>query len=451
MEGDGELIFCIQNNFKQLYAILIDQFTGNIDYRGTKGKTPLMWACERGRESIAHDLINRGADPNLTDDFGASALLYASKNANADKSYIDIISLLIRKSVDVNLKDSEGNTPLSNAFLGKSLRAMRLLIKAGADVNVCKIHDLLRREDVFYEDYIMYINLLLDSGLKITDNNIFPQYFIRDNQERHDLIRKIVLAGYDVQNILLGENFVCDLESVKFLVDLGANPLATKSTKNLNFSAFGNICKRSCVKDLNVIDILKFMLERGVDINQRSCFVFSVYDPLAVFDGNILSMIYHNSRRFNVNTIEMFKFFIENGVNVNDIPKSATGDKPPIWISLFEFFIRYGRYDLMILLIESGAKDVIENIRNYKEDRWGFLNDFLIRVSHILEIDLDNSVMNYFNLRNYSKTIDKRIMDEFIDKLTEPLLEQLKESYRKRELIRTNCINNWNNITKYVG
>ena len=44
--------------------------------------TPLMRACESGAEDIAALLLKRGANPNLRDEFGRTALTYARESGN---------------------------------------------------------------------------------------------------------------------------------------------------------------------------------------------------------------------------------------------------------------------------------------------------------------------------------------------------------------------------------
>ena len=76
-------------------------------------------------------MITKGFDVNAQDDDKWSALHYATQNY-----YTEIVKLLIKNNADVNIKDSNGNTPLSNAVFhcpDGSGDLIYLLRKAGAD------------------------------------------------------------------------------------------------------------------------------------------------------------------------------------------------------------------------------------------------------------------------------------------------------------------------------
>lgn len=69
--------------------------------------TPLMYAARQGSTGAARVLAEKGADLNLTDPDGTSALILAIIN-----SHFDTAALLLTKGADPNLADSTGMTPL---------------------------------------------------------------------------------------------------------------------------------------------------------------------------------------------------------------------------------------------------------------------------------------------------------------------------------------------------
>ena len=58
--------------------------TARIDDTDRSGRTSLSWAAERGDLESVRILLRYGADPNITDDLGMSALLYASGATRRD-------------------------------------------------------------------------------------------------------------------------------------------------------------------------------------------------------------------------------------------------------------------------------------------------------------------------------------------------------------------------------
>jgi ankyrin repeat protein len=86
----------------------------------------LHWAAENGLLDIAALLIEQGADPNETDQFGNTALHLALANPQ-------MVELLLASGADVNAKNAMGNTPLHLAV--KYRRSVEILLAAGAKVD----------------------------------------------------------------------------------------------------------------------------------------------------------------------------------------------------------------------------------------------------------------------------------------------------------------------------
>ena len=59
---------------------LLQLETVNIDHTNEEGKTALMLACERGHEDIVHSLLSAGANVNIRDNKGRTALMRATTN-----------------------------------------------------------------------------------------------------------------------------------------------------------------------------------------------------------------------------------------------------------------------------------------------------------------------------------------------------------------------------------
>ena len=83
-----------------------------------------------GREDVVELLLQHGANPNLPDAAGNTALHHA---AQEDRRVI--LRLLLENKGDPNYKNDEGATPLHTAIQSPSLRAAELLLKTGANPN----------------------------------------------------------------------------------------------------------------------------------------------------------------------------------------------------------------------------------------------------------------------------------------------------------------------------
>ena len=85
----------------------------DVNAKGAKGEfgagdTALMHASQgKGHKEIVEMLINAGADVNVRDKFGGTALMIASQNG-----HVETVEMLIEKGADVNARDFLGNTAL---------------------------------------------------------------------------------------------------------------------------------------------------------------------------------------------------------------------------------------------------------------------------------------------------------------------------------------------------
>lgn len=120
--------------FKVIGLGLIDRVRAELD-GGTaisvrspdSGTTPLHHAVRMRQTEIAVLLIERGADPRLTDSHGQTALHLAEDRAVAER--------LIAQGADVHARDHFGFTALHTACRRADLDVAALLLDSGADVN----------------------------------------------------------------------------------------------------------------------------------------------------------------------------------------------------------------------------------------------------------------------------------------------------------------------------
>lgn len=141
--------------------------TGKLDNRGVRlesniGWRPLHLAAHLGNKDIAELLLNKGADPNLSVDFGnteSTALYYAVISGD-----IEMVRLLINYGANVNFERFAGDTLLHLACRRNFKEIPKLLIDAGANVNA-KSHPQdtpLWNAAFFCSKDVIY--LLLDAG-----------------------------------------------------------------------------------------------------------------------------------------------------------------------------------------------------------------------------------------------------------------------------------------------
>jgi len=98
-----------------------------------KAGTPLYYATTLGLQSVVHQLLSRGHDPNEFGGPDAYPLFVALKNANTE-----LADLLISNGANINIKDQSTNdTALHRAIAKKNKAVIKFLLDRNADHTAC--------------------------------------------------------------------------------------------------------------------------------------------------------------------------------------------------------------------------------------------------------------------------------------------------------------------------
>jgi len=125
-EKDKRLISVAENNNIKLVELLL-QAGADINAKNNYGWTALMWASKYGYKDVVKLLIKAGADINAKTYSGWTALISASGNG-----HIDVVELLLQTGADVNAKDNYGWTALTRASQKGQRDVVKLLKQYGA-------------------------------------------------------------------------------------------------------------------------------------------------------------------------------------------------------------------------------------------------------------------------------------------------------------------------------
>ncbi len=98
------------------------------------GDTYLIAALKNNLSNFATKLLSMGADPNIKNGDGRTAIFYVLMNIKSGEG-IPLLKSLIEKKVDLNIVDKFGITPLIVATNAKDIKYIDLLLSNGVNIN----------------------------------------------------------------------------------------------------------------------------------------------------------------------------------------------------------------------------------------------------------------------------------------------------------------------------
>ncbi|GEM_PF-2156896 len=124
-------LFCGLVGSKELYQVQCNNSDeGTRSIYDPDAMKPLLVAAEKGDLATIKELIRSGADLNISDQHGETAVIRAARLEDTAA-----LSVLIAAGANVNARDSHGRTALFYATDGDNTGGVKILIAAGADIN----------------------------------------------------------------------------------------------------------------------------------------------------------------------------------------------------------------------------------------------------------------------------------------------------------------------------
>jgi len=165
-----------------IIELLLDTKTDIINNKDLRGLSALMIATIARDKNKIDYLLQKGADPNLFDHDGSTALMYAiainapvtklSSNNEAaalldlEEQDLTIVKLLLDKknNTNVNMQDKNGDTALIYAIEKKRLKTINYLLQNGADPNKTDNNGRSSLTLAIEKQHIVILNCLLENG-----------------------------------------------------------------------------------------------------------------------------------------------------------------------------------------------------------------------------------------------------------------------------------------------
>lgn len=134
---------------------------------GLENWTSLMYACYYGYSIAVEYLLDRGADPNIRDENGRTAITMACAPDEYSANQT-ILKMLIDHGADVNYALPNGDTPLILASTRGLTKHVRILVENGAQVNAKNKEGL---SSIYYacaHGHVKIVNILVNYRAEMT-------------------------------------------------------------------------------------------------------------------------------------------------------------------------------------------------------------------------------------------------------------------------------------------
>jgi ankyrin repeat protein len=250
----------LRNGDKQAFKRLAraDKKVGNL--KGAGGTTPLMQAALYGDADSVGFLLEQGADPNLHNEVGATALMWAVDN-------LDKTRLLVEHGADVNARSDDGRTPLliATALFGNT-EVVKLLLERGADLSAKSPapngYATVLSEAARVGDAAL-LRLLIERGAEVKSAGVLAFA----NAAKADCAQclEILAGGADRRTLTMAALILSppfgDAREVKGLLERGvdANTREPKGNTLLMLAA-----------SAGALETVKALLARGADVNAQN-------------------------------------------------------------------------------------------------------------------------------------------------------------------------------------
>ncbi len=255
------------NNFTKIITNAIET-SNNIDHLDgyqNSGKTALMYAALKGHVEIATKLLIAGADVNLQNNNGRSALLLAIQTNGGTQCVKDIIASPFVEQLCRS--DGQHSDPCDSEHVVCHSRDMiKLLLYYGADINQQDSDDM---SPIVYacNYYPDCFTLLLESGANANKlaNNIGESHLMQvlryNCKQTLNLVKKLVNHGADVNDkdsdgpsiLMYAAHYNVTVSVIKFLLFKGANV----NSRNYGISAL------TIAISSNMTHIVNLLLQNG--------------------------------------------------------------------------------------------------------------------------------------------------------------------------------------------
>jgi len=342
INGNTMLIFAAANFDKTLDGVKCSEAVSFLIANGAdlnaitkNGNTALIFTKDI---ECCKMLLENGADPNIVANNGAYALLDACIHSSND-SYFDIVQLLIKHGANPNLQEKIGHTALTAAVKLSNPKIVEFLVKNGADINhTSQGFSALRLACGGYADVISCpktVKILLDNGAKIDNALHMAVAHTNTSRSSDEIVQLLIDHGADLNKrkddrfntplmeVAININTTSKFSTLKLLIDNKANMYALSYGGSL---CIGQLC------EVGHLEGITYLFDKGFTINNHEIF-----------------LIVHSIKCPDINLVnEMFKLFISRGIDVNNQDSEGCN------MAMYYFSLKDADKSMMKVFVDAG-------------------------------------------------------------------------------------------------
>jgi ankyrin repeat protein len=418
----------------------------NINHINNFNENALFLAIENKNSNLSNFLIDLGLKLDLINKNRDSLLIIAA-NYGCTDTVKKLCSLGVQKDLKVNHVASQKETALHVAAHGGYNEIIDILCSYGANVNQQDKNKETPLHIATSKSNLEAVKILCsyNANPNIPAKDKYTPFAIATTQKNFAIIKELCLHGADI-NVTIKYNLTPimlltvygELESVKYLCNLGANlKIITPETNS-------NVLDIAIQK--NKIDVVKFLLSIGLDINiSQGVKYSSLLHAMVNGRVEIFKILLEQSKN-SKSTLksDLFKF-IET--RINDVKSLFSEDLPPLLLEqqsqkrdkikliisniiketlksflLKESDFKIGAKNIVTMLEKAKLDDIAHLIKLYnafstllvgKADKYAFINN----VNHTQDIlFLKDLTVSYYKSR-FGEGVDKSKLNEELSKL----------------------------------
>ncbi len=369
--GRTALIYaCDHKASPQIAKYLIDN-GADLDAQEEDRETALTYASMYGRISIVKYLIDAGADVNKKGGYGRTPLHFASTPGGWSDHYLEIVKLLLDHGADPNILNSGGDSALMELIWCDKfdIEIAKLLIDYGTDLEYVGYFDktaLMRAADKGRLELVKLIKEKLGKS-KVSPKELKAALHEAFSEDNKDVIMYLLEQGADFrEKTTFGDNVLAyaaehgHIDIIEWLIDHGLD--LKNEIKDTNYALRGAAYKGE-------LKVVKFLINKGADINggvfraeENPLMKAARYDRIKMAEFLVDKGADLEATNFDGNTplqfaayegkVKMLKFLLEKGADIN--AKNKTN-----WNALMQATL--GGFDEVAkILLEKGSDvDVI--------------------------------------------------------------------------------------------